>query len=229
MKNALLAVAVSLAAHCAILGVGAALLSLPRRAMLAPSLAVASVELSLSDEDNVEAADRSSATSPPPSPPRTRPPEELNPSPVREKVPETPPAVSAPAMPSPSADMAEMSAPPSPPAAPVAESDNSASEDAKPARRTARVDAPPRPRKTIRPEYPASSRRRGEQGDVKLEISVDSGGGVESARVVSSSGYRDLDDAALRAVLAAKFVPAKEGRESVAAAALLTLSFRLTK
>lgn len=45
--------------------------------------------------------------------------------------------------------------------------------------------------------YPASARARGEQGIVRLALTVGSSGHVISARVISSSGYPDLDQAAL--------------------------------
>jgi len=45
--------------------------------------------------------------------------------------------------------------------------------------------------------YPASARSRGEQGIVRLALTVGSSGHVISARVIGSSGYPDLDQAAL--------------------------------
>ena len=91
----------------------------------------------------------------------------------------------------------------------------------------ARIDAPPRPRKAIRPHYPEGARLRGEQGDVMLEILVGADGSAGDVRVVSTSGFDELDDAAVRAVRVARFVPAKSGGESVASTARLKLTFRL--
>ncbi len=93
--------------------------------------------------------------------------------------------------------------------------------------RQAAIDAPPRPRKTIKPDYPRGARARGEQGEVELEIEVGANGRVTSAKVVHSSGYPELDGAALAAARAAKFVPAKSGRKSVASTARLKLHFQL--
>ena len=93
--------------------------------------------------------------------------------------------------------------------------------------RQARIDAPPRPKKTIRPHYPDGARRRGEQGDVVLEIRVEEDGSVGDVKVVTPSGFGELDDAAVRAVRAARFTPARSGDAAVASTARLTLTFRL--
>lgn len=93
--------------------------------------------------------------------------------------------------------------------------------------RQAHVDAPPRPQRAIRPDYPRAARQRGEQGDVVLEIDVAADGSVSSVRVATSSGFADLDAAALKAVKSARFSPAKSGDRAVASHARLTLSFKL--
>ena len=91
----------------------------------------------------------------------------------------------------------------------------------------ARVDAPPRPRRTIKPEYPKGARQRGEQGNVTLEIEIGVDGVCGAARVAVSCGFAELDAAAVKAALAARFVPAKKGNSPVSSVARLTLSFRL--
>lgn len=91
----------------------------------------------------------------------------------------------------------------------------------------ARIEAPPRPLKTIRPVYPRGARRRGEQGDVALEIRVDEAGGVGGVSIASSSGFAELDAAAAAAVRVARFEPARSGGMGVASTARLLLSFRL--
>ena len=93
--------------------------------------------------------------------------------------------------------------------------------------RQAKVDAPPRPRRTIRPDYPKGARQRGEQGNVTLEIRVNAAGTVDAVSVVSSCGFAELDAAAVKAANAAKFTPARSGDEAVASVARLTLSFKL--
>ena len=91
----------------------------------------------------------------------------------------------------------------------------------------ARVDAPPRPQRAIRPEYPKGARLRGEQGNVILEIEIGADGVCVAAKVAVSCGFAELDAAAVKAALAARFVPAKAGNSPVSSVARLTLSFRL--
>ena len=91
----------------------------------------------------------------------------------------------------------------------------------------ARVDAPPRLRRAIRPEYPKGARLRGEQGNVILEIEIGADGVCVAAKVAVSCGFAELDAAAVKAALAARFVPAKAGNSPVSSVARLTLSFRL--
>jgi len=98
---------------------------------------------------------------------------------------------------------------------------------AAPAPRQARVDAPPRPKRAIRPEYPKHARERGEEGDVILSLSVTAEGTVSSVAIATSSGHPDLDEAAVRAARAARFTPARLKDAPVASTARLTLSFCL--
>ena len=93
--------------------------------------------------------------------------------------------------------------------------------------RQARLDAPPKPKRNIRPDYPKGARQRGEQGDVVVEIRVNEDGTVGAVKVAESSGFPELDEAAVRAARAAKFSPARSGRDAVASTARLKLSFKL--
>ena len=97
-----------------------------------------------------------------------------------------------------------------------------------PAPKQARVDAPPRPLKTIRPDYPEGARQRNEEGDVTLELAISAKGRVDSVTVVKSCGFAELDAAAVRAAQRARFTPAKSRSMAVAATARLTISFKLT-
>ena len=93
--------------------------------------------------------------------------------------------------------------------------------------RQARLDAPPKPRRNIRPDYPKGARQRGEQGDVVLEIRVNAEGKVDDVKVAVSSGFAELDEAAIRAAKGAKFSPARSGHDPVASTARLKLQFKL--
>ena len=91
----------------------------------------------------------------------------------------------------------------------------------------AKIDAPPKPYKAIKPDYPKGARQCGEQGDVVLEIRVNAAGIVDRVDIVSPSGFPELDEAAVRAARAARFTPAKSGGSAVASTARLTLTFKL--
>ncbi|GGO84133.1 hypothetical protein GCM10011348_29670 [Marinobacterium nitratireducens] len=56
--------------------------------------------------------------------------------------------------------------------------------------------------------YPVASRRRGEEGIVKLFFVLDHNGKVESFRISESSGYRRLDEAVIRMLQSAVPLPA---------------------
>ena len=101
------------------------------------------------------------------------------------------------------------------------------SNNSQPAPRQARLDAPPRPKRNIRPDYPKGARQRGEQGDVILEIRVNAEGSVDDVKIAESSGFVELDEAAVKAARASKFSPARSGHDPVASTARLKLQFKL--
>jgi protein TonB len=183
--------------------------------------AVATLDLSSVDLSFAEDEDETAAVSPTmPAMPEVEPPK-----PREEKPPEAeraedplPPDPTAPklAEPEPGRERMEMPEipPPSPPAPAVAP-------------KQAKIDAPPKPHKAIKPDYPKGARQRGEQGDVVLEIRVNAAGIVDRVDVVSPSGFSELDEAAVRAARAARFTPAKSGGSAVASTARLTLTFKL--
>ena len=70
--------------------------------------------------------------------------------------------------------------------------------------------------------YPEEAIARGLEGEVLVLIIIDESGQVTAARVEQGSGYRILDDAALRAVRSLRSLPADAPRE-----ALLPVRFRL--
>ena len=183
--------------------------------------AVATLDLSSVDLSFAEDEDETAAVSPTmPAMPEVEPPK-----PREEKPPEAeraedplPPDPAAPKLAEPEPERERMETPeippPSPPAPAVAP-------------KQAKIDAPPKPHKAIKPDYPKGARQRGEQGDVVLEIRVNAAGIVDRVDVVSPSGFSELDEAAVRAARAARFTPAKSGGSSVASTARLTLTFKL--
>lgn len=78
-----------------------------------------------------------------------------------------------------------------------------------------------------RPNYPEASRRRGEQGIVLLELSVDASGRIVDVRIVESSGFSALDAAAVEALRDWRFRPAQRAGMPVAATIIHPVHFRL--
>ena len=180
------------------------------------TLDLSSVDLSFAeDEDETAAVSPTMPAMPEVEPPKPR--EENPPEAERAEDPQPPDPV-APKRAEPEPERERMETPeippPSPPAPAVAP-------------KQAKIDAPPKPHKAIKPDYPKGARQRGEQGDVVLEIRVNAAGIVDRVDVVSPSGFSELDEAAVRAARAARFTPAKSGGSAVASTARLTLTFKL--
>ena len=77
------------------------------------------------------------------------------------------------------------------------------------------------------PQYPALSRRLGEEGRVVLRVLVDERGLPARVELRSSSGHDRLDAVALNTVRRWKFVPARRGDQAVSAWVLVPISFSL--
>jgi protein TonB len=77
------------------------------------------------------------------------------------------------------------------------------------------------------PAYPDNARRHGVQGKVMLEVNVSPLGSASNVSVAHSSGFAQLDEAALDAVRRWKFVPAKVGSEVVEAKVIVPVEFKL--
>ena len=219
VKNLALAIVGALAVHALLAAAIVLYIDYAPGPTVTAELDLSSVELSFSDEKSeseavapaLPSAERHEAPKPKPMelPPEIWPEKRLPPEPGEYKFPE--PKMSPPDL-SPKTLNSE-SQPPQP------------SQPSSLAQ--AHVDAPPRPKRAIKPEYPKGARQRGEQGDVTLEIEIGDDGVCVAAKVAVSCGFAELDAAAVKAALAAHFVPAKKGKRSVSSVARLTLSFRL--
>jgi TonB family protein len=75
-----------------------------------------------------------------------------------------------------------------------------------------------------KPAYPASLRGK-EAGTVHMALLVDPAGAVLDAKLARSSGYRDLDRAALAAFSRCAFVPAYTGGKAQQSWAMLAYTF----
>jgi len=77
------------------------------------------------------------------------------------------------------------------------------------------------------PPYPTVSRRLGETGKVVLRVELDETGRVSAAKVVTSSGYPRLDEAALATVRTWRCQPAQRDGQAVRAVAVQPFDFTL--
>lgn len=79
-----------------------------------------------------------------------------------------------------------------------------------------------------RPEYPASSVRKAEEGTVELLLYVLPNGRVGDAKVSRGSGFQRLDEAALReAKRSWRFIPATSGGQAVGSWGTFAVTFKL--
>jgi protein TonB len=148
---------------------------------------------------------------PPPQPPKVEPPKPLPTKAMAPKPPpppplEPPPVAAAPEIPP---------APPTPPPpAPLVEHVSEARGSA------GYLNNPP-------PQYPQFAARQGWQGTVLLRVLVRANGAPETVEIERSSGYKLLDDTALRTVQAWLFVPAKRGETPIDGWATVPIEFKL--
>lgn len=95
-----------------------------------------------------------------------------------------------------------------PPAEAPAEAALASAVDSQP-RDGATVQASAIPGRNLPPRYPFVARRRHIEGTVLVELDIDASGRVTATRLVTSSGCRMLDDAALQQLATWEFTPAR--------------------
>jgi len=78
------------------------------------------------------------------------------------------------------------------------------------------------------PEYPSLAQDRGLQGQVILKVRVLASGKPDSVTVDKSSGHKILDDAAIKAVAAWTFDPARRGQTAIDGWVKVPLNFKLS-
>jgi protein TonB len=89
------------------------------------------------------------------------------------------------------------------------------------------IPAVPNARFNEPPSYPPDALAHGEQGRVLLSIQVQPSGRASSVRVVASSGFAILDEAARDAVLGWQFLPANFNGRPVPSTLLLPVKFEI--
>jgi periplasmic protein TonB len=77
------------------------------------------------------------------------------------------------------------------------------------------------------PSYPMVARRRGDEGTVMVKVLVTAEGLPASVAVEKTSGHSALDESALDAVKAWRFVPAREGRRAMEAFYIVPVVYKL--
>lgn len=111
-----------------------------------------------------------------------------------------------------------------PPVAPVEVTEASAV----PAVALAPGDTPvPIPGQTPPPTYPRSALRRGDSGTVLVRVEVGVDGVPTNVDVVSRSGSRDLDNAAVEAVRQWRFNPAQKDGQAITGDVMIPVDFNL--
>lgn len=77
------------------------------------------------------------------------------------------------------------------------------------------------------PDYPALSRRSGEEGRVLMKVLVSTEGAAEVVQIEKSSGSSRLDQAAIDAVKRWRFIPAQKNKQPLSAYVLVPIKFSL--
>jgi len=98
-----------------------------------------------------------------------------------------------------------------------------------PERRGALTELLPSYLRNPAPVYPYEARQQGWEGAVIVEAEVLPSGRCGQARVLTSSGYRVLDESALQAIRRWQFKPATRGAVPVSVWVEIPVTFRLTE
>lgn len=110
--------------------------------------------------------------------------------------------------------MSTPAAPPRPPAPPPPPADVQASVD------ISYKDRHP-------PQYPIQAAREGHQGEVILDVTINAQGEVTNVTVEKSSGYRELDRAAVDAARKWRFNPGMHGGKPTGGVVRIPVNFSL--
>ncbi len=85
----------------------------------------------------------------------------------------------------------------------------------------------PIPGQTPPPAYPVGAMRRGDTGTVLVKVDVGIDGVPTNVQVMSRSGSRDLDRAAVEAVRGWRFMPAQRDGQPVSGSLMIPIDFNL--
>ena len=142
----------------------------------------------------------------------------------------TPPASSAPVAAAPKSAAVLVATPPATASAPKAAVTMAANTGPSPsAPSVSTVTAPEKPLHldhaypNYQPTYPDAAQVNGEQGDVVLNVEITSSGKVRNVKIDKSSGFEDLDNAAIGGVMRWRFIPSPFGSDWTS----VTIAYRL--
>ena len=93
-------------------------------------------------------------------------------------------------------------------------------------------DMPPRvdpASPNVQPPYPDGAQVNGEEGDIALSVEVSSRGKVRNVRVTRSSGFVDLDNAAIGGVMGWHFLPAIKDGDTATEWTTVNIVYRLPR
>ena len=85
----------------------------------------------------------------------------------------------------------------------------------------------PVPINSIEPDYPFRARKKGLEGVVILNVTISKSGEPLFCSIADSSGYKDLDDAALDTVLSSFFQPGTVNGEKIESSLRISIKFQL--
>ena len=78
-------------------------------------------------------------------------------------------------------------------------------------------------------QYPRSAWQNGEEGSCLIQVDVNAAGTITGVRLLSSTGYDRLDQAAIRSAFASSYAPARDGNGNAVAGRLnIPVQYRLT-
>lgn len=86
-----------------------------------------------------------------------------------------------------------------------------------------------RPQNTPSPPFPRGASERDEEGTVILSMVINTEGRIEDIYIVESSGYADLDQAAMDTVYQWRFLPASRGGAAIAKRYKQAIRFNILK
>jgi TonB family protein len=77
------------------------------------------------------------------------------------------------------------------------------------------------------PFYPSAAKRKSIQGKVLVDVVVKTDGTPAQVQIARSSGYGDLDEAALDAIKQWRFIPAKSKGQAIQANVIVPIEFKI--